>query len=546
MTFAPIRQTWPQERIIFADERLLVVDKPRGLPVHGGSPEYDDVVTRLARYCRERGEPDYLAVHSRLDKDVSGVLVFGRCAADNAAIAREFESHSIVKRYLAVVRDRGLPARFEWRDHLLPSERGPTRIVQSGGLEAVTEGWVRARHAGRALVELQPRTGRRHQLRAQLAHHGAPICGDTLYRGDAAVRLMLHSTSIESKSLGWHFESTPSEEFANLGTVSDSLGSPAELCRALFDAAWLREPLFRLGGAFRLVNGAGDALPGIAVDRFGDWAVAELLSDEAVARRAEIAEAVMALGAQGVYVKCRLRRDLRHQNVDELAPSTPDRGEAAPVAMSVDEDGVAAEVQLGDGWDVGLYLDQRENRRRVRAASPQRAVLNLFGYTGMFSVAAALSGARRTLTVDIASRALERARRNFELAGIEVGSNHQLVRADAVEWLARAQRSDDHFDLVILDPPSFSTTGRGRVFRLSDSWDELLLHSLGLLKSAGQMLVISHERVSGPTALRRRVLRAGERAGCSGLAVRELPSAVDFPQAPEGPWPSFALWVQLR
>jgi 23S rRNA (cytosine1962-C5)-methyltransferase len=546
VTFAPVRVSWPRERLICINDKVLVVDKPRGLPVHGGSPDCDDVVTRLARFCRERGEPDYLAVHSRLDKDVSGVIVFGRSTADNPAIAREFESHSIIKRYVAIVRDVGLPARFEWRDRLQPSERGPTRVVSSGGLEATTEGRVRARHGGRALVELQPKTGRRHQLRAQLAHHGAPIAGDTLYGGDVATRLMLHATSIESKALGWHFESAPSDAFASFGEATDTLGTSEQLRHALVDAAWLREPLFRSTDVLRLVNASGDALPGMTVDRFSDWAVVELLSDEAVGRRAEIVDSVMQLGPSGVYVKCRVRRDLRREDVELLAPSVPDAGEVAPAEMPIAELGIPYEVRLGDGWDVGLYLDQRENRRRVRESSGGRAVLNLFGYTGSFSVAAALGGARRTLTVDLSSRALERARRNFEVAGIATGGQHEFVRADVVEWLSRSARSTDKFDLVVLDPPSFSTTGRGRVFRLTDHWDDLLMRCLRLLNDGGQMLVISHERSAGPTGLRRRILRAAERAGHSGPAVRELPAPVDFPAGPAGAWPSFALWVQLR
>ncbi len=545
MAFEPIRVAWPSERLIHVDDHVLVVDKPRGLPVHGGSPDFDDVVTRLARWLAEHGESEYLSVHSRLDKEVSGVMVFGRMAAENQAIAREFESRAIVKRYLAVVRDAGLPARFELRDRLQPSENGPTRIVSSGGVEAITEGTVRARRHGRALVELQPKTGRRHQLRVQLAHRGAAICGDLLYQGDSASRLMLHAVEVESQALGWHFASEAPEEFADFA-LAESLGSARHLRRMLFDAAWLREPLFRGSDVMRLVNADGDGTSGVAVDRYGDWAVIELFTDEAISRRRELCEGLLELGARGVYAKCRVRRDLRRENVEELAPSVPDVGEAAPEAMVVNEQGVSFEVRLGDGWDVGLYLDQRENRRRVMGMAKGRAVLNLFGYTASFSVAAAMGGARRTVTVDISGRALERARRNFELAQIAPGNEHQFVREDAVEWVERACRAQQRYDLVILDPPSFATTGRGRVFRLEDRWDQLLTGALRLLNPLGQMLVISHERAAGPKSLRRRIQRAAEHLGFAPPAVRDISSAVDAPPGPGGPWPSFGLWVALR
>jgi 23S rRNA (cytosine1962-C5)-methyltransferase len=542
MAFESIRVAWPQDRLLHIDDQVLVVDKPRGIPVHGGATGFDDVVARLARLLRERQEPEYLAVHSRLDKEVSGVLVFGRDPSKNQAIAREFESHRVGKRYLAVVRDSGLPARFEMRDRLQPSERGPTRVVEVGGLDAITEGFVRARRRARALVELMPRTGRRHQIRAQLAHRGAAICGDTLYQGIPGPRLMLHAIGVESKTLGWQFDSPPPEDFAEFG-LSETLGSPERLRGVLFDACWLREPLFRSTDAMRLVNASGDGLPGVAVDRFGDWAVVELFSDEAVVRRRELCEALLELGARGVYVKVRLRGDLRKRNVEELAPSVPDVGEPAPTALIVKESGLPFEVRLGDGWDVGVYLDQRENRGRIIAASNGRAVLNLFGYTATFSVAAALGGATRTVTVDISGRALDRARRNFEIAGLQPSVAHQFLRAEAVEWLERARRRDQRFDLVILDPPTFATTGPHRVFRLADCWDDLLTGSLGLLNPLGQMLVVSHEHQVGPRGLRRKILRAAERIGRVGLRVRDLGSAVDLPQGPDGPWPSYGMWV---
>lgn len=545
MAFEPIAVVWPKARIIHVDERVLVVDKPRGLPVHGGSPEFDDVVTRLARWLRVRGEPEYLSVHSRLDKEVSGVMVFGRLPSDNRAIAQQFESHEVIKRYLALITDDGLPDRFELRDRLQPSERGPTRVVSRGGVEALTQGAVRSRTKGRALVELWPRTGRRHQLRVQLAHRGAPICGDVLYGGERAARLMLHAVNIESKRLGWNYAAELPEDFRLIhGTFG--LRSRGWLDRALFDAAWLREPLTRSTNTLRLVNAEGDALPGVAVDRFGDWAVVELFSDEAIERKQEICELVHALGARGVYAKIRMRRDLRHQDVEALAKGDPIVGEPAPESIVVNEFAVPSEVSLADGWDVGIYLDQRDNRRRVRSAAKDKSVLNLFGYTATFSVAAALGGARQVMTVDLSGRALDRARRNFELAGIGVDERHRFVRADVVEWLARAHRSAQKFDLVILDPPSFSTVARGKVFRLADAWDALLLAVFKLLNPGGQLLVISHERATTQTALRRRIQRAAESGGCGNPAVRDLNSPVDFPASADGPWPSFGFWVALR
>jgi 23S rRNA (cytosine1962-C5)-methyltransferase len=545
MAFEAVKIAWPAQRLVHRDARVVVVDKPRGLPVHGGNPEIFDVVTRVSRFLSEAGDSEYLSVHSRLDKEVSGLLVLGHDPADNPRIAKEFEAHRVTRRYLAVVRDSGIPSTFEMRDQLRPHETGRTEIVKSGGVEAVTEGFVRARRDGRALVELLPKTGRRHQLRVQLASRDAPIYGDALYGGDPALRLLLHAFQVENAALGWHFEGNIPEEFADLGQ-NLTLGTPARLKGAVFDAAFLRASLFSLTETLRLVNAEGDALPGLTVDAYGGHAVVELLSDEAIARRIEIVEAVAALGAASVYVKCRVRRDLRHEDVQLLAPSLPDVGCAAPTPMLVKEQGVPVEVALGDGWDTGLYVDQRENRQRVRGIARGRSLLNLFSYTGMFSVAAALGGAKSTTTVDLSGRALDRARRNFALSEIDTAAIHRFIKADAVDWLARARRRGEKFGLIVLDPPSFSTVGKGRVFRLDKTWDLLMEHTLSLLEQKGQMLLVSHERATSPSSLRRRVLKVAETLRLSTLAVRDVPQGVDFPSPNTGPWPSFALWVELR
>ncbi|MGC4065475.1 MAG: class I SAM-dependent methyltransferase [Polyangiaceae bacterium] len=322
-------------------------------------------------------------------------------------------------------------------------------------------------------------------------------------------------------------------------------GSPKRLSRALFDAAWLRESLFATTETLRLVNAEADALPGVTVDAYGEHAVVELLTEETVARRADIVARVMELGAQSVYVKCRMRRDLRQEDVEHWAPRTPDSGSPAPSPYVVREAGVPVEVELGDGWDTGLYPDQRENRKRIRGVSSGRSMLNLFAYTGMFSVAAALGGATSTTTVDLSGRALERARRNFALSDIPTDERHRFVRADAVEWLSRKRRAGVHFDVIVLDPPSFSTVGKGRVFKLAKAWEGMLEDALLCLNPQGRMLVVSHERDASAKALRHRILSVAERSKVTRVSVREMASAPDFPDTSRGPFPAFALWVEL-
>jgi 23S rRNA (cytosine1962-C5)-methyltransferase len=194
------RALWPDFRagwILHDDGDLIVVDKPAGVSSQAADPERpDDAVTRLRAHLGGA----YLGVHQRLDRDTSGILVFARRKEANASLAAQFEGRSVKKTYLACV--TGWPkgkSTATLTDALLPDKDGTMRVVQARGPKvklAVTHVKVLGRRGERAMLELDLETGRTHQARIQLAHAGAPIAGDALYRGAAAPRLMLHASAL--------------------------------------------------------------------------------------------------------------------------------------------------------------------------------------------------------------------------------------------------------------------------------------------------------------------------------------------------------------
>jgi 23S rRNA (cytosine1962-C5)-methyltransferase len=136
----------------------------------------------------------------------------------------------------------------------------------------------------------------------------------------------------------------------------------------------------------------------------------------------------------------------------------------------VHEEGVPYRVRLADGLSTGLFLDQRLNRRRVRELSRGRSVLNLFAYTGPFTVAAVAGGALRTCTLDVAAPALTWAEQQVRALGAP--GQHDFVRADVFGWLRAHQTKGERFDLVIVDPPTYSKTKHTRWTSGAD-WIEL-------------------------------------------------------------------------
>jgi 23S rRNA (cytosine1962-C5)-methyltransferase len=230
-----------------------------------------------------------------------------------------------------------------------------------------------------------------------------------------------------------------------------------------------------------------------------------------------------------VYLKRRIRADLRGADASELAPSLPLRGSPVPESLYVRQGPVGFWVSLGQGLATGLFLDQRANWGRVFDAAAGASLLNLFSYTGAFTLAAAAGGAASSVSVDLAGRALSRLRENLELNGLS-GPQHRLFKDDVLSWLARARRAQRRFDWIVLDPPSFGTRSRG-VLSTERDYAGLVAGALALLEPRGRLLCVSHHRKISLTELAERVEGACKSGGYRGK-VEALVGAWDCPTLP--------------
>ncbi|RYZ02776.1 MAG: hypothetical protein EOO73_30405 [Myxococcales bacterium] len=533
--FVPFRA----ERVIARRDGILVVDKPPHMVVHGGDElRRGDVVSRLRELLVQSGEEGYLGVHSRLDVGTSGVLPFTTSRAVNAAVADEIERGAAERVYVAAVSVSGRSrlGKSGTLEHQLLSDKRRTRVVPSGGERAVAHYRVLGEQGGRALVELRPETGRMHQLRVQLSALGAPIAGDELYGGAPAWRLLLHCR--RRLVLGEAYEAPVPAELERWLKYGSSFAALASFRERVLDAAALRTPLLAETDVFRVVAEQGDGLPGVTIDRYGAHAVLSVASEEAEQHSAEIADLLAQHGAHGVYLKRRERRDLRRVGAAEIAPVLPVVGEPATPDLTVTEQGMRILCELGDGLSTGLFLDQRDNRRRVRELAGGKQVLNLFSYTCSFSVAAALGGAARVTSVDVGGRALERGRQNFVANGLEPG-RHEFVQADAVRFVRGAVKHGRKLDLIVLDPPSFGTVGKA-TFKFDRDIEGLMTDCLRLLQPGGMLLCVTNHKKTNPAAFRRYVERAAAQARRE-IKLRDLPSQLDFPDDLDGPHPSKSL-----
>ncbi len=221
-----------------------------------------------------------------------------------------------------------------------------------------------------------------------------------------------------------------------------------------FGVAWQsRQRLLTAGTTgFRWINGEGDGIPGVIVDHYAGYAVIVCDTTSLEPLVPAMARALMAAAPlKGVVF--RKRDGERGNRVSTVVGETP------PPKVVIEEHGIKMLVDLFHGQKTGLFLDHRENRREFGTWAKGLRVLNLFSYTGGFSLHAACAGAVSVVSVDSAPDAAVDARENFILNGLDP-KNHEFVVADVFEYLAAAQNKGERFDLVVCDPPSFARNAK--------------------------------------------------------------------------------------
>ncbi|NLX12201.1 MAG: class I SAM-dependent rRNA methyltransferase [Phycisphaerales bacterium] len=308
--------------------------------------------------------------------------------------------------------------------------------------------------------------------------------------------------------------------------------------KALIDAALLRrQPLLKDAStnAYRLFNGAGDGLDGLIIERFDEVMIVQLheqrlnYSDEDL--RAAIESLHQRLGTRAVYKKFFLRD--RGDVPPEIAAlhhaPAPWIGQPVSPEISILENGLRFIISPYHGFSVGLFLEHRENRRRIRELSPNRWVLNTFCYTGSFSVAAVAGGAASVTSVDLSKTYLAWCRQNFTTNHLET-EGHWFFCSDVLEFFQRARRQNRRYDLIILDPPSFGRLRRpARVFVLAEQLDDLVRQAVERLDPGGIVLLAVNHRQISRTRLEEALAATGR--PCSILERPVLP--LDFAGDPD-------------
>ena len=546
--------------VLFEDDHLLVVDKPPGLNTHAPDPFAGEGLHEWLKHREPRWAS--LAILHRLDKGTSGVMAFAKTPAANRSLTAQFTEHRIRKSYLLLT-DHPAAERFFHIRSCIVRAGSKYRNFPEGYNDAVAETRFtvegRNLNAGDAsigllpkhatLIRAEPVTGRTHQIRVHAAELGFPILGDTLYGGTRFARVCLHAARLEldhpDTSLRMQFESS-----------ADFVRDPSAVLRAA-----LIDP--RTTTAWRVIHGAADGWPHWFVDRLGEHGLSQSERAPTPQQRRHLKQwsAASSNHAETQPPPCRslyhktLRQDVRGAPPEEASPELL-WGEPAAPTFTITENGLHYQLSFQEGHSVGLFLDQRDNRRRLLANHvaagfrpfprdpAECAVLNAFAYTCAFSVCAARAGANTT-SLDLSRKYLDWGRRNFTLNGLDP-DDHDFIYGDVFNWLPRLARKGRRFDVILLDPPTFSKSKQSGVFRADKDYGKLIQAVLPMLNSGGTLFASSNTAKLEPRVFLGMCRSAVAKSDRKIAKLHYAPQPPDFPVTRAEPAYLKTVWMKVR
>jgi 23S rRNA (cytosine1962-C5)-methyltransferase len=352
---------------------------------------------------------------------------------------------------------------------------------------------------------------------------GEPKSGDAVELRDAAgnpLAVAAFSPLSQIRARVWSFD--PKEQV-------DAAFFRARIARALA----LREalPARRHTNALRLVHGESDGLPGLIVDRYADVLVAQFLAAGVERWRETILDLLAELTACEAIFE---RSDAEVRKLEQLAQRVGfARGNRKASRCPIVEYGLNFRVDVEQGQKTGFFLDQRENRQRVRSLAAGRAVLDGFCYTGGFAIAALAGGATHVNAIESSAPALEVARENLAANPLDAAKVN-FMQADVFSELRALRDRGARFDMVVLDPPKFAPTA-AQVRNAARAYKDINLLALKLLAPGGLLATFSCSGGVSPELFQSIVAGAALDAGADAKIIERFGAAADHPVALEFP-----------
>lgn len=333
--------------------------------------------------------------------------------------------------------------------------------------------------------------------------------------------LAMAYVGFQHKGIGWVYSKNDGEKLT------------PQFVKGLFQKAAKKRSSLMMDDSttsFRLFNGEGDGLGGITIDWYDGFVVVSWYSAGIYQWKELIVEQLQEAipSIKGIYEK------IRYASKEKLPESQFVRGVKASEPLIVQEEGVRYATYLDEGLMTGIFLDQREVRTLLRDDySAGKTILNLFSYTGAFSVAAAMGGAVQTTSVDVANRSLEKTREQFEVNGIDI-SEQKIYVMDVFDYIKYAAKKALTFDTIVLDPPSFARTKK-RTFSVAKDYAGLVEQLVLLTAKKGTLILSTNAANVSEKQFLEMIHKGLHSSGRRYRIVHQKKLPMDFPAAPHTP-----------
>jgi 23S rRNA (cytosine1962-C5)-methyltransferase len=347
--------------------------------------------------------------------------------------------------------------------------------------------------------------------------------GDTVEISDAngqRIALAAYSPNSQIRARVWTFDASA---VVDANFFKDRIQKAVSLRERL--------PAAKHTNAMRLIHGESDGLPGLVVDRYADVLVAQFLAAGVERWREEILDLLVEIsGCEAVFE----RSDAEVRKLEGLEPRAGFvRGNRNASRCPIVEHGLNFRVDVEQGQKTGFFLDQRENRQRVRALAAGREVLDGFSYTGGFAIAALAGGAKRVQAIESSKDAIQVAKENLAANPLD-GARIEFAQGDVFAKLRTLRDQNAKFDLVVLDPPKFAPSA-AQVKNAARAYKDINLWALKLLSPGGLLATFSCSGGVSAELFQSIVAGAAVDAGAEAKIIERFGAAADHPVALEFP-----------
>ncbi|MBK9295148.1 MAG: class I SAM-dependent methyltransferase [Oligoflexia bacterium] len=508
--------------ILRSFESAIILDKPAGMSTH--TPD-SGATLGFTEVCEKLLGEKLWAVH-RLDNTTSGCLLCTTNAEGVEPWSNKLKES--VKKYVLISENEFKQNLWSYEGRIEKTGNHKFGLVKGENNSHTTFAKIGKNSLG-FIYEAEIHSGKTHQIRIHAEASGIPILGDPLHGGAAYPRLMLHSYELQIDKTkinsplpqAFLMDQELEKKFLNLHKADRTLAM-----QFLISLDRRRFLFFEKTNSYRLMHREWFEKNKLCIEKLGD--VLQIMNYSQT--NESLSESLIDFFMNVSNTKYWFIRQMQERgNIKNLNEETKINIQAStnmPLQWQIKENDINFDMRHAQGMSAGLFLDQRDHRLEILQSTHGKKVANFFSYTCGFSLCAALGGAAEVVSVDTSQSSLEWGKNNFKLNDLDP-DKYEFFTADSLFFLQACVRRKRKFDLIIIDPPTFSR-GKHGTFKLSEQIEELLKNAFLCLEQEGRLLLTFNDEGLESSDVALKIEKAALDAGLSYIRIEKTHPPLDF------------------